>query len=548
MTAEEIITRMEKFEADRSNWDNQWQDCADYGMPNSNQITRKESPGHTKPDLFDFTAEDSNIQLAAGLYSYMFPTDSRAFVLQVEDKELNEIDEVKQWLETVTKILHEHLVSSNFREAFFEYLKSLGCFGTACLYEEKGKKKPINFICYHMASIYIARNSDGDVDTVYRSFEYTARQAVQEFGEKHKNTLGEKILEAYNDPKNQDKKFRFIHAVQPREDADKPDDPKGMPWSSEYVNRDEKVKIYESGYPEMPYQVTMFDRDPLENYGRSPMMKCLPDIKMVNHMQKARIKGWEKQVDPPVILPDDGSIWPLATQPAGVIYKRAGGDSPEWFEFKGDLREMEAAILSVQQKIQKGFYLDKFDPLVDRQNMTATEILARINQTMRFLTPVIGRQQSGLCNPMIHRKIGILGRQTDEKGRGLLPEMPIELEGKEYSIMYLGRLALSMRTLETEGLAKTLADWAPMTAIERTAWLDNLDEDAAFRDSARNNGVPATWLKNIKQRDAKRQADAQQQQVRSISEQIEQLSKAARNVSKAPEEGSITKGIIDAAA
>lgn len=545
MTAEEIIRRMEKFEADRSNENNQFQQCADYGMPNSNQITQKHSPGQPKPDLFDTTAEDSNIQLAAGLYSYMFPTDSRAFVLKTDDPELAENDEAKQWFERTTAIIHEHLVSSNFRQAFFEFLKSLGCFGPACLYEEKGKKSPITFICHHIAGYYIALNSDRQVDTVYRPFEYTARQAVQEF-KKYKDTLGEKLLKAYNDPKQQDKKFRFIHAVFPREDADKPDDPKGMPWASSWVNRDEKKLIYESGYPEMPYQVSMFDRDPLEVYGRSPMMKSLPDIKMVNHMQKTRIKGWEKQVDPPVILPDDGSIWPLATQPAGVIYKRAGGDSPEWFEFKGDLREMEKAILSVQQKIQKGFYLDMFDPLVDRQNMTATEVMARVEQKMRFLTPIIGRLQSDLFNPMIHRIIGILSRQTDKNGQGLLPPMPIELAEKEYSIMYLGRLALSMRTLETEGLAKTLADWAPMGELDRS-WLDNLDKDIAFRDSARNNGMPATWLKNIKVRDAERQALARQQQAQEALATATEASKGLRNVSKAPEEGSITKELIDAA-
>ncbi|GAG21280.1 unnamed protein product, partial [marine sediment metagenome] len=254
------------------------------------------------------TAEESNIQLAAGLYSYMFPTDSRAFVLEIEDDELSEMDDVKQWLEKVTKIIHKHLVNSNFRESFFEFLKSLGCFGTACLYEEKGKKKPIIFICHHMAGIYIAANSDGEIDTVYRVFEYTARQAVQEFGEEN---LGEKIITAYKSIKNKDKKFPFIHAVFPREDYDsEKDDPISMPWASIYVSRSDKKEISVSGYPEMPHQVDRFDKDSLEVYGRSPMMKKLPDIKMINHMKKTRIKGWEKQVDPTVLLPDDGSIWP----------------------------------------------------------------------------------------------------------------------------------------------------------------------------------------------------------------------------------------------
>jgi len=535
---EDLIKRMARFEEDRSNFDSQYQDCADYAMPQNNQITRKKAKGQVEDDLFDTTAEESLIQLAAGLYSYMFPTEGRAFVLEVDDDELSENDEVKQWLEKTTKVIHKFLVSSNFRQAFFEFLKQLGCFGTACLYEEKGKKTPIVFINFHISGVYIATNSDGIVDTVFRPFEYTARQAVQEF---KIDNLGDKITTAYNSPEQRDKKFKFIHAVFPREEYDpEKDDPVNMPFVSIYISRDEKLQISEGGYPELPYQVDRFDRDAQEEYGRSPTMKKLPDIKMVNAMQKTRIKGWEKQVDPPALVPDDGSIWPMATQPGGVIFYRAGGDKPEYWEFKGNLNEMEKAILTIQQNIQKGYFIDMFDPLIDRQNMTATEVMARVEQKMRFLTPIIGRLQSELFNPMINRIIGILSKQNK------LPEMPKELTEQEFSVMYLGRLALALRTLESEGLAQLLLEWAPMAEISNH--LDNLDTDMAFRDSARNRGVPATWLKDtdtVKSDRIKREQAAQQA---ALMEQIPDFAKASKAAGTKPEEGSITEGLINAAA
>jgi len=549
MTAEEILTIQEDFETDRTNWDSSWQDCGNYGMPQNSQITTKKAKGQAAIiDLFDTTAEESNIQLAAGLYSYMFPTESRAFILEIDDDELNENDEVKQWLEKVTKIIHKYLVSSNFRQAFFEFLKSLGCYGTACLYEEKGKKIPITFICHHMAGIYISQNSDGIIDTIHRTFEYTARQAVQEFGIEN---LSEDIVTAYNTPRKKNKKFKFLHAVFPREEYDhEKDDPVNMPFVSVYIDRRAKKYIgKKSGYPELPYQVDRFDKDSLEVYGRSPMMKKLPDIKMVNTMQKTRIKGWEKQVDPPILLPDDGSIWPMATKPGGVIFYRSGGDKPEYWEFKGSLKEMEAAILTVQQAIQKGFFLDMFDPLVDRQNMTATEVMARVEQKMRFLTPIIGRLQSELFNPMIHRIIGILSKRKKIKADGstesLLPEMPEVLSEQDFSVMYLGRLALALRTLETEGLAKTLMEWAPLAGL--SDWLDNLDTDMAFRDSSRNNGMPATWLKEIDKVKADRLEREQKLQAQQMVAAAPEIAKAAKAGGTAPEEGSITKGMMDAA-
>jgi hypothetical protein len=413
----------------------------------------------------------------------------------------------------------------------------LCCFGTACFYEEKGKKTPIVFRTFHIAGIYILTNSDGVVDTVFRTYEYSARQAVQEFGYEN---LGEKIQNAFDSITHRDKKFKFIHLVEPRAEYDaEKEDPVNMPFASVYVSRDEKKIVSEGGYSEMPYQVDRFDKDALEDYGRSPTMKKLPDAKMAGSMKKTRIKGWQKMVDPPVLVPDDGTIWPLPTKPGGVVNYRPGGEKPEYWEFKGNMAEMEQAVLSVQRDIQKGFFIDMFDPLIDRQNMTATEVMARVEQKMRFLTPIIGRLQSELFNPMIHRMIGILSRQKK------LPEMPPELSEQDFNVVYLGRLALAMKTLESEGLAQWLLNWSPLTEVSNC--LDNLATDIACRDDARNRGVPATWLEDEATRDKKRQDDADAIKQQALMEQLPELAKAAKAGGTKPDEGSITQGIIDAA-
>jgi len=531
-TAKEHIERMKKLETDRANFDEQYQDCADYAMPNNSQIISERSDGEVLRDLFDTTAEESNIQLASGLYSFLFPTESRAFALEVDDKELQENDDVKQWLDDTTKTLHKYLIGSTFREAFFEYLKSLGCFGTGCLYEEKGKKVVIVFINYFMRDIYIVRNSDGDVDTVYRRFRFSARQAAQEFGIEN---LGEKIRTAYDSVVDKDKKFNFLHVVEPREERDtKADDPKNMPYSSIYISRDESdfVEGAESGYEEFPYQVSVFDKDSLEDYGRSPTMKKLPDIRMANELKRIRIKGWDKMVDPTMLVKDDGSVWPLTTKPGGVVFYR--DEKPEWWKFEGNLSEINNAINETKEEVQKGYFVDMFDPLIDRKNMTATEIMARVEQKLRFLTPIIGRLQSGLFNPMITRVIGILGRQ------GKLKPMPEELADADYSIMYLGRLALALRTLETEGLAKTLAEWSPMADMNILEWLDNIKQDVAFRDAARNNGVPATWLNSDDEVKAIRDERAEKEAAQAQLAAAEQAAKAAKLGSGKPEDGSPT--------
>ena len=529
-TAKQYIERMKRLETDRVNFDEQWQDSTYYAMPNNSQIISERATGQVLMDLFDTTAEESNIQLASGLYSFLFPTETRAFVLEVDDVELSDNDKVKQWLDETTKTIHKYLISSTFREAFFEYLKSLGVIGTGCLYEEKGKKTTIVFINYFMRDIYVVRNSDGEVDTVFRKFRFSARQAVQEFGLEN---LGEKIKTAYDSVSDRDQKFEFLHVVEPREDRDsEADDPKNMPWSSIYISRDENefVNNAESGYEEFPYQVSVFDKDSLEDYGRAPTQKKLPDIRMANELKRIRVKAWDKMVDPTMLVKDDGSVWPLTTKPGGVVFYR--DEPPTYWEFKGNLSEINNAISETKLEIQKGYFVDMFDPLIDKQNMTATEVQARIEQKLRFLTPIIGRLQSGLFNPMIQRVIGILSRQKK------LPEMPPELSEKDFSIKYLGRLALALRTIETEGLTKTLAEWQPFGEMGILEWLDHINVPTAFRDSARNNGVPATWLRSldeVKTIQDDRAADAAQQQA---LEAAPELAKAYKQTSGKPEEGS----------
>lgn len=536
----EIVERMKQFEAGRGNWNPLWQECGDYGMPGNNQITIKSSPGGKRIDTFQTVAENCILQLAGGLYSYMFPTDSKAFVLRIDDEELAENEEVKIWLDRVTTKIHEYLIQSNFRQAFFEFLKSLACFGTACFYSEQGKKKPLNFVNFHIARVYIAVNSDGIIDTVYRDYEYTARQAVQEFGEEN---LGEVILTAYRDAKTKDKKFRFIHAVEPRDGVINNNDPLTMSFASIYVSREDEKVVSESGHPEMPYQIDRFDKDALEDLGRSPMMTELPNVKMLGQANKVYIKANEKMCDPPIVLPDDGSIWPLATQPGGVIHKRAGGEDPTWFEFKGNLQGLLEFINTTTANIRSGFHLDLFDALIDRQNMTATEVMARIEQKMRMLVHIIGGLQSEFFNPLIERVIGILLRAKPPK----LPKMPTIMSEKEVRIEYLGRLALALKTLESEGFVKTTTDMATLGDAGIAALMENLDLDIISRDMSRNAGMPSTWLKDIKVRDDQRDAQAEQAQAAALAETVPDLVKAAKNLSGKPEEGSIIKEVMNAA-
>ena len=98
------------------------------------------------------------------------------------------------------------------------------------------------------------------------------------------------------------------------------------------------------------------------------------------------------------------------------------GEKPFWFEYKGDLGGINDAIDKTTEDIRDGFFLRLFDlPANDKQKATATEIIKRIEQSLRKATPITGRLQSEYFNPVVHRSIGVLGRA------GKLPDIPEEL-------------------------------------------------------------------------------------------------------------------------
>ena len=158
------------------------------------------------------------------------------------------------------------------------------------------------------------------VDTVFRKYKQPARQAVQRFGIEN---VGEFIRKTHE--KKPDEEVEIMHVVMPRADRDTTKvDNKNMPFASYYICMNSSMVISESGFQEFPYIVPRFLKATGEIMGRSPAMVALPDVKMLNLMSKTIIQAAQKQIDPPLLVPDDGFIMPIRTQPGGLNFFRSG--------------------------------------------------------------------------------------------------------------------------------------------------------------------------------------------------------------------------------
>lgn len=530
-----IIQRYQQQKGDKEGyWNSLWQECADYCLPRKNNITSKDASLKPIQKLYDPTGIKCNIKLGAGLYAWLCPSDKRWFEAQALNPQLQENERVERWFSTLNHVMSEALANSNWNLEIHEGFEDDSTFGTSCIYVEEGKNTIFNFQTFHISAFVCLENNEGLIDTVFREFEFTARQAVQEFGKT--GNLSTKILERASKPETAEQKSCFLHAVYPREDFDSGKiDKLNMPIASVWIDMESKSVVEESGYWEMPYIAYRFSKSAGEVYGRSPAMTALPELKMLNRIRKADLLGAEKTVEPPILIPDGGLVdGTFRSNPGGITFYNPGasGIGPKPF-YEGNRVDVSTEKVNESRElIRQMFFNDMFDALEERRNMTATEIVERVESKLIAFCPTLGRMQCELFGPVIRRCFGILLRG------GYLPPPPPELmQDPRYKIEYVSRIALAVKQLEARGLAQTMDFIAPMIQIKPEI-MDAFNIDKIVSGVAKNNGVPNEWLNTEDQIKQIRDGRAQQNQQMQTMQMLETAGKAAPGLSQPVQPGS----------
>ena len=518
--------RYQDLSNSRTNWEKHWQELADYMLPRKADITKKRTQGDKRTDLiFDGTAIHAVELLASSLHGMLTSPSTPWFSMRYRNPSLQRNDAANEWLEICLDQMYQHFNRSNFQQEVHELYYDLVVFGTAAIYVD-GDKDGLRFAARHIAEICISEDAEGRVDTVYRKFKMTARAMAQRFGVDALPTAV--VKDADNEPY---KEHEIIHAIYPRPEA-KGRAAKSKPVASVYYHKATKHLLSESGFDEFPFMVPRFVKDSVSTYGRSPSMTALPDVKMLNKMSETTIRAAQKQVDPPLMAPDDGFMLPIRTTPGSLNFYRAGTrDRLEPLQIGAN----NPLGLNMEEQrrnaIRQAFYVDQL-LLSQGQAMTATEVLQRNEEKMRLLGPVLGRLQSELLQPLISRSFALLLRA------GLLPPAPEELQGQDIDIEYVSPLAKAQKLTDLQSMLRGFE--VMMQVAEIAPVMDYLDTDRLVQYLVEVTGIPARVIrsddevKKIRRQQAQAQAQqAQMQQQMMESEQaknIAPLLKAAGSI------------------
>lgn len=527
--AETLLKRQAQLEQGRTNFESWWQDIAMRVLPSDAVITTEVDPGQKRTErMFDSSAATALQRFSAIVEDLLTPRTQTWNTLR-PPTDLADDGEVKEYLEEINRKLYamRYRPKGYFAENKHQCYVALGAFGNYAMmiHDAPGVGASYEFI--HPREHYWSVNHLGAINLFHRKHKLEARAAATRFGEAK---LPQKIRDALQ--KNPFEKFEFLHVICPNEErVSGRMDYRGWEWSSYYVCVESKAIIEASGYPVWPVALGRYNVAPGEVYARSPAMECWPAILTLNEEKKTVLRAGQKEVDPPILLTEEGALEPFNLRPGALNHGlvsdegtalavpfKAGANIPLGLELMGLER----------QSIDDSFLTTIFRVLVENPQMTATQVLEIAHERAVLLAPTMGRLHSEDLGAMIPREIQLLAVN------GMLPEMPPQLAEVEdhYKIEYQSSLARAMRAQDGVAILRTFEAVPSAAAIDSNAAYV-IDAPEALRELADINGVPAKLLRDRKQVEALAKAAAEQEQMRQAVEAAPSISDATLNAARA---------------
>lgn len=532
--ANALIKESDQIEADRGNWNTLWHQIAERMLPQRAEFITTPSPGTKRTSkIFDGTAMDALNRFASGLHNNLTSKGLPWFFLEAGDESLNNLRPIKEWLEDTTRRLLSVYNNpfSNFHSRAHEMEIELGAFGNGCMFIGDRPGFGPFFRSIFLGEVNIAVNDLGTVDTIYRKYSLTMKQAIQQF---EGIRLPDAITKGF--VRNPNQKKKFLHVVKPRLERNAGSaGALSMPWLSAHIFIEGKQILRESGFEEFPFLFPRWKQSSGEKYGRGPGGDALADTKLLNELEKTTLVALQKGIDPPMQMPSDGFLGPLNIGPGQITYFRAGlgpndRATPLFTAVRPELGEAKES--QKREMIRRAFFLDIFElagPVAedgDVLHMSATEVASRRQDRLQVLGPALSRLESEYLGPLIFRTLNVMLRNR------MVFEPPPEITDVGLQIRYVNPLSIAQRAPEVGSISQAISIMAPVAQLDPSV-MDNFDFDSMARITADRLRVPIEVIRPPEDVAAIRAQRAEAAQKREEAEQAEMLSGAAKDLSQA---------------
>jgi Bacteriophage head to tail connecting protein. len=534
---EKLKQLLSRMETERYGFASHWQEIVDYILWFRQNIVSNGPAGDKKTSkINDGSGTYYAMLFAAGFAAKNVNPAMPWFQLQAEDDAVKDSREVRLWLDGLQRLFYDVFRKSNFYTADKESTIDWACFGTSALFVGPHPRWGCHFQNVNLGEVFLAVNQYDQVDTLFRKFEFTAQQIVQQWGE---GKVSGKVRELIKNSKPHDK-VMLVHAVQPRLDRDpRKLDNRNLPFESTYFEYDNNHLLEESGYPDFPYCVPRYIVMKPEVYGRGLGMMALPDVKELQVRVRDTTRAGQLQLEPPILLADDGFAGsPIKRIPGGYTFAKSEGrmqDKIGVFPTAGNLAWSEEGLDGLRRRIGQTFYADLMSVAMDKQ-VTLGEFMEVAQEKMQFLGDALTRRQDEMYKPLFDRVFQIYWEA------GKIPMPPRELIGEDgslkFKVEYISAMARAQKRAESQGIIQAAGFIGQVAQARGPEALDVLDWDGAQRIVLENYGVPQRLIVDPKQVSQVRQARAQAAQEEKMAAMALETAKTMPALSKGAEPGS----------
>lgn len=457
-----LLNRYNKAKTRRNNWNALWQEAYDFTLPNRGQFAQSITPGRANNEqIFDATAMDAVDQLAASILGNLTPPWSQWFGLKPgRDLSPAESEALAPVLEEAGKILQDHLDRSNFAVEIHQSFLDLIIGGTASLYFDEadpGGFSAFKFTSVPLSQIVLEEGGSGLLDGTFRHSTATLAQILERFPSSQNKIPDNITRRADRDPQEE---FPILESVTPvfngyEYDALLLDNGSGTSsGGNEFyhdfaagfagaISGDNVITLENRILTHNPFINFRWVKTPDEIYGRSPVMKALPDIKTANKVVELVLKNASIAVTGIWQAEDDGVLNPsnIRLVPGEIIPKAMGSRGLTPLEIPGRFDVSELVLEDLRSRIRHALLADRLTQ-INARTMTATEVLERSAEMALVLGATYGRMQTELLIPLVTRAFNILRR------RGEVPD--IDLDGRLVQIDFRSPLARSQGQRDTQ--------------------------------------------------------------------------------------------------
>jgi len=474
-SATQLSERYQSAKQKRFAWESHWQECYDFALPQKGGSSEFSTAGSKRTDkLFDGTAPDGVEHLAASLLSQLTPPWARWFGLtegpDIKDEERGLVASI---LETTAAILQSNFDRSNFAIEMHQCYLDLVTVGSACLLFEEaqpGAASAFRFTAVPLSQVVFEENAFGQLDTTYRRSELTPGQIRSRFPDA---SLPANIVE--RGQKDPDFRIGVIEAVIPN-----------GPGFNYFATTqgdgglsNDTTLLTEGTFRHAPFINFRWLKAPGEIYGRSPVMKALPDIKTANKVVELILKNASIAVTGIWQADDDGVLNPanIKLKPGTIIPKAVGSAGLTPLEAPGRFDLSQLILQDLRKNIRRALLVDKLGQPEDPR-MTATEVLERSSDMARLLGATFGRLQSELLTPLVNRALAILRR------RGEIAD--IHIDGRTIDLEYKSPLARQQSRQDAQNTIR----WLETIQVLGPQVANIVDQEATARWLGKAFGVP----------------------------------------------------------